>query len=193
VPEHDDIPPVPPAVEQPRHGGNKMFMSAPGQKALDVWAAERWAVNNWDYRQIASAMNCDVGTSWRRVQRGLRIIDAPTLEAAERARAAHRARLEAATEVAMEVMDRDHVHVAHGKVVVDDAGNPVLDDAPKLAAADRIRTLSESLRKLDGLDAPQSVEVSINDLDRQIAEAEQRLAAAAGQTGQASPTEGTED
>jgi DNA-binding Lrp family transcriptional regulator len=158
-PPSDDIPPPPPEdnAPQPRNNGNHMFMTPRGQRARDAWAAERWARDGWFYRQIAEAMGISVATAWDRVQRGLRIIDSVTYETAERARAAHRARLHAASEVVMEVMARDHVHVAHGKVVTDDAGTVILDDGPKLAAAGKVKELSESLRKLDGLDAPTQV------------------------------------
>lgn len=164
-PDEDEyqIPPPPPEddEEQPRKGGNRSHFASPrGQKARDAWAAERWARDGWEYRHIADAMGISVSTAWDRVQRGLRIIDAVTYETAERARAAHRARLHAAAEVAMQVMARDHVHVAHGKVVTDDAGNVILDDGPKLAAAGKVKELSESLRKLDGLDQPSKVEHS---------------------------------
>lgn len=161
-PDEDDyqIPPPPPEddEEQPRKGGRRSHFASPrGQKARDAWAAERQVRDGWEYRQIAEAMGISVSTAWDRVQRGLRIIDAVTYESAERARAAHRARLQAAAEVAMEVLARDHVHVAHGKIVVDGTGKPVLDDGPKLAAATTVKHLSESLRKLDGLDAPTQV------------------------------------
>jgi hypothetical protein len=161
---YNDIPPPPPEDEaedeQPRTAGSRhLFASPRNQRARDAWAAERWAADGWYYRDIANAMGISVSTAWDRVQRGLRIIDAPTAASAERARTAHRARLEAAAQVALEVMARDHVHVAHGKVVVANDGKPVLDDGPKLAAAGKVREISESMRKLDGLDAPAKVEL----------------------------------
>jgi molybdenum-dependent DNA-binding transcriptional regulator ModE len=157
------IPPPPPEDDGPprRNNSNHMFMTPHGQRARDAWAAERQAVDGWEYRQIAKAMDISVSTAWARVQRGLRIIDAPALLAAERARAAHRARLEAAAETVMEIMARDHVHVSQGRVMKDDNGIPLIDDGPKLAAAEKIRALSESLRKLDGLDAATKVDTSI--------------------------------
>lgn len=159
----DGIPPPPPEADddQPRTAGSRhLFASPRGQRARDVWAAERYAADGWFYRDIANAMDITVSTAWDRVQRGLRVIETPVVASAERARAAHRARLEAAAEVAMDVMARDHVHVAHGKIVLDTDGARVLDDAPKLAAAGKVREISESLRKLDGLDQPTQVEHS---------------------------------
>jgi hypothetical protein len=95
----------------------------------------------------------------------------------QRARAAHRARLEAAAETVMEIMARDHVHVSQGRVMKDDNGIPLIDDGPKLAAAEKIRALSESLRKLDGLDAATKVDTSIT-ITPQDAELQERLARA---------------
>ena len=87
------------------------------------------------------------------------------------------ARLEEAHRVAADVMGRDHVLVSHGRVVregvpvIDDDGNavirdghgaPLLDDGPRLAAVDRVVKVSESTRKLLGLDAPTRVDASVS-------------------------------
>lgn len=112
-------------------------------------------------------------------------------------------RLDALYDSVLEVMERQHITVSNGRVVSlkDDDGieTPVPDDAPVLQAADRLLKIEDARRrngerraKLLGLDAPQALEVSINDLDRAIAEAERRLAAAESQAGQAPETEGPE-
>jgi len=191
VPDDEDIPPPPPEDDgpQPRNAGNHMFMSPRGQRARDVWAAQRQAVNGWQYREIAAAMGISVSNAHARVQRGLRVIEAPTLQQAETARAAHRARLEAALEVATDILYGDHVHVSHGHVVLDEQGKKVIDQAPKLAAADRIRTLSESLRKLDGLDAPTRHELSMGEIDDALAETAAALVAARAEVGEAGGAE----
>lgn len=154
----DAIPPAPPRLEQPRHGGNHMFMTPRNQPERDAWAAARWSINGWMYKEIAAAMDITVGPAHESVQRGLRASREIAQATAEQARAMHRARLERATEVVMEVMERDHVTVSHGKVITGADGKPLLDDAPKLAAAGKTKELSESLRKLDGLDQPTKVE-----------------------------------
>lgn len=159
--EDEGIPPPPPRLDQPRHGGNHMFMSPRNQRDRDVWAAQRWTVDNWTFQQIADALGLSHRSNARAyVERGLRGISEQTEEAAAAARAVHRVRLEAALEVAFDVMAKDHVHVSQGRVMKDDEGTPLVDDGPKLAAADRIRSLSESLRKLDGLDAATKAEVT---------------------------------
>jgi hypothetical protein len=157
-----DIPPPPPRLDQQRDRQHK-FRAPRNQDERDAWAAERW-IEGWTYQQIADAMDlAGKGTAWQSVQRGLLPRREVTAENLERVRAAHRARLEAATEVAVEIMYKDHVHVSQGRIMKDDDGVPLIDDGPKLAAADRIRSLSESLRKLDGIDAATKSEItSIN-------------------------------
>ena len=188
----DDIPPPPPEADrdaQPRHGSNHMYMRPRDQRARDAWAAERWSVNGWQYRQIANAMGISVSTAHDRVQRGLRVIEAPAIAAAERARAAHRARLEAALEIATDAMYRDHVHVSQGRVVTDDTGTPVPDDGPNLAAAGKVKELSESLRKLDGLDAPMRHELTMRDIDAALNDVTSRLSALGIETEEAAGAE----
>lgn len=85
------------------------------------------------------------------------------------------ARLETLYDAAVEVLGRFHVHVSGGTIVregepvLDDEGRPViaegvgaplLDDSPVLAAIDRLVRISESIRKLKGLDAPTKVETT---------------------------------
>lgn len=168
----DEIPPAPPRLEQPRHGGTHAFMTPRNQPERDAWAAARWSINGWMYKEIAAAMGITVGPAYESVQRGLRASRTITQATAEQARAAHRARLDRATEVAIEVMERDHIHVSQGSVVKGADGTPILDDAPKLAAAGKVKELSESLRKLDGLDAPTRTEstVTVAPQDIELAE-----------------------
>ena len=188
-----DIPPAPRRLPQPRNGGRTPLRSPNNQPERDAWAAARWINDGWTLREIADALELkSKSAAHDSVQRGLRTTREPLEADAERARAAHRARLGYALEVATEVMGRDHVHVSQGRIMVGDNGNPLIDDGPKLAAAGKVKELSESLRKLDGLDAPQSAEVSLVNLDRAIADAERRLAAAENQTGQTPAAEGTE-
>jgi len=61
---------------------------------------------------------------------------------------------------AMEVLERDHLVVSHGKVVCGEDGQPLLDDGPKLAALREMRAIRESYRKLLGIDQPTQVAVS---------------------------------
>lgn len=72
------------------------------------------------------------------------------------------------------ILKRDHVTVSHGRIIVDDEGNKLLDDGPTLQAIDRVLKIRERRAKLLGLDAPTKVEaITVDALDAEIA----RLAA----------------
>ena len=73
--------------------------------------------------------------------------------------------------VAVEVMRRDHVQVAAGKIVrtelgvsagedgpVYELGDPLMDDGPTLAAIDRIAKIDAQIAQLLGLNAPTRIE-----------------------------------
>lgn len=186
----DEIPPPPPRLERDRDHRNQ-YQSPRNQPQRDAWAAARWTLNRWTYQEIATALGLSSKSSGHdAVQRGLHAIQQQTDEEISKARAVHRARLGYALEVATEVMSRDHVHVSQGRVMKDDEGLPLIDDGPKLAAADRVRSLSESLRKLDGLDAPQRHELSMGDIDAALADTAARLALARSEAAETDGTEG---
>ncbi|MFD8075820.1 hypothetical protein ACFV3E_24585 [Streptomyces sp. NPDC059718] len=113
----------------------------------------------YSYRRIAKELKCDLRTAYDDVQNAMRaIIEEPAKEARDKLRS----RLEYLYERAAEVADRDHVTVSHGKVITvkdPDTGKdePLLDDAPKLQAIDRMVRITERLAALDGLNAPQQV------------------------------------
>lgn len=83
----------------------------------------------------------------------LRQMEADRLDDARRAAAAVRARV--------------HYVVQGGKVVKDDDGQPLRDDGPVLKANEQMVRISESWRKLFGLDAPEQLSVS---LERRVEE-----------------------
>lgn len=70
--------------------------------------------------------------------------------------------LDQLTERIMKVMDADHLKVSAGSTVFDPtSGDLMRDDAPILAAADRIMKVIERRAKLYGLDAPTKVEAQV--------------------------------
>lgn len=85
-------------------------------------------------------------------------------EKLEELRALEVDRLDMLIRAAVEVLERKHVTISGGKVIrmvadgeVAEEGEPgeaLIDDGPTLAAIDRIAKLSESRRKLLGVDAP---------------------------------------
>ncbi|MFD5089339.1 helix-turn-helix domain-containing protein [Amycolatopsis thailandensis] len=62
-------------------------------------------------------------------------------------------------QAAIEVLERFHLTVSHGKVIKDDYGDPLEDDGPKLQAIDRLLRIEERIAKLMGLDAPTKAEI----------------------------------
>ncbi|MEV7154902.1 hypothetical protein AB0N77_09785 [Streptomyces misionensis] len=77
-------------------------------------------------------------------------------------------RLEAMYDEVLDILQRDHPVVSHGRIVKDDAGTPLVDDEMKLKAIDRALRTRESFRKLLGLDAPSRVSVEAEQLGRDI-------------------------
>lgn len=90
-------------------------------------------------------------------------------------------RLDAAQVAVIAVLESNHLVVSDGRVVRMD-GLPILDSGPVLAAVDRLVRISESRRRLLGLDAPSKHQVTHTDADldaavRELAEQLQQRAA----------------
>lgn len=154
-----DVPPPPPPASVVRDGNNR-FRRTVEQAKRDAWAADRWG-EGWTLVAIGK----ELGIGKSSVKEAIdRIMYATTSSATEQARNRQRMRLELAHEAAMEVLEATHITVSHGKVITikDDDGKdvPLTDHGPILAALDRIVKISESARKLDGLDQPSQVEHS---------------------------------
>jgi len=110
------------------------------------------------YQQIADAVGYQDKTgAWRAINR---CREAVIREAGAELIAAEASHLDDLFVAALEVLERDHVVVSHGRVVTGADGNPLLDDGPKLSAIREMRMLRESFRKLYGLDQPTKTEVS---------------------------------
>lgn len=62
-------------------------------------------------------------------------------------------------QAALEVLERFHYTVSHGKVICDSDGVPLEDDGPRLQAVDRLLRIEERIAKLMGLDAPTRAEI----------------------------------
>jgi len=135
------------------------------QMRLNAEAAQL-KVEGKSYREIAAQMGCDVHTAHDRVQKA---IAAVPVEAVEELRVVELARLDEMLIEALRQLRMDHVMVSHGKVVPG-----VVDEGAKMAALDRLLRISESRRRLLGLDLPVKVshEVTVYDgdseLDREI-------------------------
>jgi hypothetical protein len=150
------------------------------------------------YRAIAAAQHCSGTVAFERVQRALNSIPA---EAAERLKAIELHKLDTLERAAWKVLETYHYVIVTGgpeagKIVYDptERGKPLLDDAPVLAAIDRVLKVSEARRKLTGIDAPtrSRVEVITTDMvDAELlrleAEIGRRLS---GAPGEAAPAQG---
>lgn len=124
----------------------------------------------WTYQRIADHYGINYRTAYDAVQDALRDIIKEPAEAVRQFELdrldAELERLEGLEAAAREVLERHHITVSNGQVVRLE-GEPILDDAPVLAAIDRLlrieeqrRRNGESRRKLLGLDQPAKVEHS---------------------------------
>lgn len=110
------------------------------------------------YAEIARRVGYhDKAGAWRAIER---CREAVIREAGAELVAAEAAHLDDLFVAALEVLERDHVMVSHGRVVLGEDGEPLLDDGPKLAAVREMRMLRESFRRLYGLDQPAKTEIS---------------------------------
>lgn len=110
------------------------------------------------YQQIADAVGySNKGDAWRAIDKCRQAV---LQSAGAELIASEAALLDDQFVAAMEVLDRDHVVVSHGKVVTGTDGKPLLDDGPKLAALREMRAIRESYRRLFGVDAAAKVDVT---------------------------------
>jgi hypothetical protein len=121
------------------------------------------------YRQIAAQQGVNVSTAHDRVARALAAVP---VEAVATLRTVEVDRLDALTARLFVIATSEHVMVSHGRVL-----SGVKDLGPNLAAIRELRLISESRRKLLGLDAPIQHNVVVT--DAMVAEIE-RLSAELG-------------
>ncbi|MGW1814082.1 hypothetical protein ACWCQM_11050 [Streptomyces sp. NPDC002125] len=126
------------------------------------------------YQQIADALGyCDRGEAWRGVQKAKEdVARVPVVKLIQ----TEAAQLDELYVAALDVLERNHVMVSHGRIVKDDDGNPLLDDGPKLAAIRELRGVRESYRKLFGVDAPSRVSVDAQQIGAEISALFDRMA-----------------
>lgn len=123
-------------------------MSRLSQRDVD---AARLRAEGWTYERIANEVGFADHTGARKaVQRALR---ASVRDANDTATHLELNSLDEMAREAWQVLQRTHVVVSQGRVVELD-GVPVPDDAPVLAAIDRLLKIQERRSKLLGLDEP---------------------------------------
>lgn len=90
-------------------------------------------------------------------------------------------RLNGLEDAARQVLEREHITVNNGRIIVLD-GSPLPDDGPVLAAIDRLIKVedarqrnSESRRKLLGLDAPAKYDAQVTEVTQQDLELQEMI------------------
>jgi hypothetical protein len=99
----------------------------------------------------------DRGEAWRGIQRAKQEVLRP---AVERLIQTESEQLDELYVMAMEIIERNHVVVSHGRIVYGDDGNPLQDDGPRMQAIQTAIRIRESYRRLHGVDQPTKSEVS---------------------------------
>jgi len=151
----------------------------------------RLRVRGLSYGEIATQLGYANDTAASLAIR--RQLAATVTEAANELRQFEVERLNIYERAALGVLERKHVTVSQGRIIMM-GDTPLLDDAPVLAAIDRLLKIQERRAKLLGLDAPTRVQVVTVDLvDAEIARLTAELAAQPGSPAadEASATPGT--
>ena len=144
--------------------------------AEDDANAARMRASGFSYREIAKATNCSTSAAHDRVQRALAAVP---VEAVRELRQVELERMDDLVKQMLVILRSDHPLVSHGRVM------PGLSDVrPKIAAVQTLLRISESRRRLLGLDEPIKHEVRVND---KITEEIERLALELGVASDAVP------
>ncbi|MEV6504804.1 hypothetical protein AB0M61_01615 [Streptomyces sp. NPDC051642] len=94
------------------------------------------------------------------------------------------ARLDGLEAAAVKVLEREHITVNNGRIIMRGT-EPLLDDGPVLAAVDRLVKIEdarvrngEALRRILGLDMPVKVDATVHEVSQQDVELQQMLSEA---------------
>lgn len=144
--------------DQTNRGGNGRYVKSLDTVRRDADAAAMRA-RGATYQDVAAALGyASRGAACEGVSRALAAVP---VEAADELRAVERIRLDAITARAWDIAMAEHPMISYGRVV-----DGVNDPGPVLHALEVIRRVSESRRRLLGIDAPirRAVEVITNDV-----------------------------
>lgn len=124
----------------------------------DAECARLYSEGGWTFRALAEHLGySDHSAAIRGYQRAIR---EAVRDAGEQALRVTIDRLEYLWEKAVEVLEKDHVVVSHGKVIEDVAGRPLIDSGPTLAAIREARATLERLSRIAGLEQPTKLDLS---------------------------------
>ena len=139
-------------------GGNGRYTRTADTAERDA-AACRLRTQGLSYRAIATQLGmAGPSNAHQAVERALK---ATVAEPADQVRQLELDRLDALWAAAWAVLEREHVVVNSGEIVIDtrnEDGLPLLDDAPVLKAVQTLLKVAERRAKLLGLDAPTKIE-----------------------------------
>lgn len=156
-------------------------------KQIQPWAAPRYTnthfaeeerrcwelrLRNYSLRRIAAETGLSRSTVERRLRSAMDAYREDTAELRDQYIQLELERLDAAQARVLEILEANHMLVQDGRVITVD-GRPIPDAGPVLAAAREYRAISESRRKLLGLDAPAKASVThvtVSEVDAAIAE-----------------------
>lgn len=139
----------------PARGGDGGFVRTIDQAELDAEAAQLRS-RSMSYRAIAKQLDVSVSTAHEMVKRALAAV---VREAGEAVVTLELEKLDRAEAAVLAVLEAKHYTVSNGKLICL-GDEPLLDDAPVLAAVDRLVRISESRRRLLGADAAQKIDTS---------------------------------
>ncbi|MGW1616366.1 hypothetical protein ACWCQZ_44360 [Streptomyces sp. NPDC002285] len=140
------------------------YRRTPETVARDAEAARLYGEEGWNYQQIADHFGLSHrSNAMDSVNRGYRDAAAPAKGARER----RERELQLLWESGLEILNNHHVVVNNGRIIELD-GVPLKDDNPRIQVLGQLRQINESMRKLDGIDAPSRVSVEAEQLGRDI-------------------------
>jgi hypothetical protein len=152
------------AVSEAR-GGNGQFERDPEVARRDAEAC-RLRAQNLSYADIAAELGISKTAAYEGVQR---VLAETVREPADELRQLELMRLDELAQKTREVMNATHYVVSQGKVVrLTRAGAPLEDDAPVLAAVDRLLRIQERRARLLGLDMPQRISIEAQQLGEDV-------------------------
>lgn len=149
-------------------GGNPGPRGSNGRYVPSVEAALRDAQavalrrDGVSYANIAAELGYpSAGNAYNGIQRALLSI---VKEAGEELVQLELERLDMMWRTVLKVLRRKHLTVQNGRVVTTDDGEPVIDDAPVLAAVDRLLRIMERRAAYTGVDKAKKVEIITMDM-----------------------------
>lgn len=166
-----------PPPQNPRTGKFLKTLESAGRDAEACRMLER----GHTYQEIADTLGFgNRGHAYRAVQQALAALPR---ESAMELRRVRTNQLNYLLYNAMQIIGGTYPVVSQsGQIVRDEDGQPLLDEAPRLAAIDKARRIVMDLAKIEGIIAPIRTEavISIDSLDAQIAALTAELAVGAG-------------